>query len=56
MFSETTGVISAISCIVEEEIAMKDSGAKSIIGDLINFRGLVYSPINVSILTVNDHF
>lgn len=25
---------------------MKDSGAKSIVGDLINFRGLVYSPIN----------
>lgn len=25
---------------------MEDSGAKSIVGDLINFRGLVYSPIN----------
>jgi len=25
---------------------MKDSGMKSIVGDLINFRGLVYSPIN----------
>jgi hypothetical protein len=25
---------------------MKDSGAKGIVGDLINFRGLVYSPIN----------
>jgi len=32
--------------LAKEGIKMKDSGVKSIVGDLINFRGLVYSPIN----------